>query len=213
MAIDIQARQHRVWGWLRSSRRGFLGLAGGIWAVGGIYGLFTRPVPLGAMGTYYPDAGPATHRLLTLEFLVATALFVTLVVTERAERPNIHLVSPGARRIGRRPASAVWLMFGLLALQETGVAPFMPYIAVGDFPQTKSVALLAMWSATLALGAAAAVHTLTVVGSAATARPEPTVSPNRRKVPWALMIGAVVGITAAVPYCIFNWSEPFYLIA
>ncbi|WP_405497003.1 hypothetical protein [Nocardia sp. NBC_00511] len=165
------------------------------------------------MGTYYPDAGPATHRLLTLEFLVGTALVVALVVTERAERPNSRLESAGVRRNGWRPASAVWLMFGLLALQETGVAPFIPYIAWNDFPQTKFVALLAMWAATLALGAAAAVHSLTVVGGIASARPDLSVSPNRRKMPWALIIGAVVGITAAVPYCIFNWSEPFYLIA
>lgn len=65
--IDTQTRTGRIRGWLRQCRRGLLGLAVGVWAVGCIYGIFTRPVPDGALCTFYPDAGAATRRLVILD--------------------------------------------------------------------------------------------------------------------------------------------------
>lgn len=137
------------------------------------------------------------------------------MVTERAERSSVRAESAGVRRIAWTPLSVVlvWLLFGLLALQETGIAPFMQYISLGDFPQTKGVALLAMWTATIAAGAAAVVHTLVVTGGDSSARRELAVSVRRRTVPWAMMIGALIGITAAAAMCVNDWSNPWYCIA
>ncbi|MFJ4657447.1 hypothetical protein ACIP5Y_39800 [Nocardia sp. NPDC088792] len=152
---------------------------------------------------------------MILELVVAAALTVAVVVTEGARRRGDLAAESGLRRVLRPlwPLVIMWSLFWLLALQDTGIAPFLGYVPAGDLPDTRMCALLAMWAATLAFGAAAMVHTLVVAGSHLRVQSKHVVPVRYRKSTWALMIGVLIGIALAVPVCVLDWNNPAECIA
>ncbi|MFJ9371596.1 hypothetical protein ACIRRA_45440 [Nocardia sp. NPDC101769] len=187
-----------------------LGLAGGVWMAGCVYGLLTVPVRSAEQCIFYPDADALTRQLLILEFVLAAALALAIVATERARQPSDPTDAPGFRPFLRpvRSVGIVWLLFGLIALQDTGIAPFLGYIDDRMLPETRMLALLAMWAATIAFGAAAVVHTLVVAGADLRARSKQVVPVRLRQASPALMTGLFIGIALTVPVCWFDWNNP-----
>ncbi|UGT43635.1 hypothetical protein LTV02_09730 [Nocardia yamanashiensis] len=191
---------------MRHGRRGFLGLAAGLWLVGCIYGFLATPVHPVWPCSSDRYAGEAT-RLLVLELVIAATLVVAVSATERV-RPGEAAECIGAQRISRPLWSLgiLWSLFVLIALQVTGIAPFLGYIPILDLSEAQEAALLLMWAATIALGAAAVAHTL-AVGEYLT-RPRHVVSASRPHPAPALIFGVVIGIALAVPVCVSNWTNP-----
>ncbi|MFJ9365852.1 hypothetical protein ACIRRA_15745 [Nocardia sp. NPDC101769] len=183
--------------------------------VGCVYGLFTVPARVEAQCTFYPHADAATRRLLVLELVLAAALALAVVVTERPRQQGDLAEDPGSLPILRplRSVGIVWSSFGLIALQDTGIAPFLGYIRYDDLPQTRMYALYAMWAATIALGTAAVVHTLVVAGVDLRGRSKHVVPVRHWQASLALMVGVFIGIALAVPVCVYAWSHPSLCIA
>lgn len=209
MTSDRQTRTRRAPAWARHSRRGLLGLAAGIWLVGCTYGLFTAPVDADWPCGSHPYAGETTTRLLILEIVFAVALALAVSITERARRLTDPAEEAAAQPISRTLWSAVivWSLFGLIALQITGIAPFLGYIPITDLPQAQKCALLLICAATITFGAAAVAHTVSVAGDNPSRSSHAT--PMRRQQPVrALIIGVLIGIGLAVPVCVSNWNNP-----
>ncbi|MFE3756796.1 hypothetical protein ACFXO9_21050 [Nocardia tengchongensis] len=214
MTVDVETRTGRVRGWVRGCRRGFLGLAAGMWLVGCIYGLFTVPIRSGWQCSSYPYAGDATRQLLILELVLAAALALAVWVTEHARRPSDLAVETGSLWISRPLWSVgiVWSLFGLIALQDTGIAPFLGYIPIDYLPQARGWALVVMWAATIVFGVAAVAHTV-VVAVENRSRLKYVASTRGRRPARALIVGALIGIGLAVPMCVTDWNNPDECIA
>ncbi|MEU0540435.1 hypothetical protein ABZ319_11225 [Nocardia sp. NPDC005978] len=107
----------------------------------------------------------------------------------------------------------LWLLFGALVLQHTGIATFTPYLDVDRIPPVaEGLAVGAVWTATAALGAGALVHTAGVAWMQNRSGPVDPVSRSSGKRASSLLAGAVMGMAVTGAVCAYAWHSPAFCI-
>ncbi|MGX1810290.1 hypothetical protein ACWIGI_31635 [Nocardia sp. NPDC055321] len=142
---------------------------------------------------------------------MGSALVLSVIATEAdVSRPDRAGSLVGRVRGGLGSAGVVWLLFGVLVLQHTGIATFTHHLDVNRIPpMTEGFAVLTLWGATGALGAGALLHIAAVLRTRPRVDSAPAVQENRAR---SVIVGAVVGIVVTAALCAYAWSVPTFCV-